>query len=95
MDMNKPMFEYLVDRLYIGDRLSYRIEQPAKVCPCNDTGWLGREWLENRDPQCTCGSGDPASHTIMHKVSCDAVPCPFEEDHDLSDHEPQGSGRED
>lgn len=90
--MNRDPLDYLVDRLYIGERLSYRIEQPQLHCPCSDTGWLGREWLENRDPQCTCGAGNPNLYTVMHKVSCDAVPCPFEEDHELSDHEPQGSG---
>jgi hypothetical protein len=53
--------------------------QPADLldCPCSGTGWLGREWLERREPQCTCGAGDPTDINVLHEVSCDSVPCPF------------------
>jgi hypothetical protein len=87
--------DYLADWYFDCFGLHVRIEHEAAVCPCNDTGWLGREWLDKRDPKCTCGAGDPNDRMALHSVWCDAVPCPFEEDHDLSDHEPQGSGRED
>jgi hypothetical protein len=46
-------------------------------CPCAGTGYLGREWLEKREPQCTCGAGDPNDLYVFHAVDCDAVPCPF------------------
>ena len=46
-------------------------------CPCAGIGWLGREWLDKREPRCTCGCGDPTDATIFHDVSCDCVPCPF------------------
>jgi hypothetical protein len=47
------------------------------ACPCAGTGWLGREWLHNRAPACTCGAGDPNDGDVFHTVECDAVPCPF------------------
>jgi hypothetical protein len=55
----------------------FTVEQPELECPCAGTGWLGREWLLRREPQCTCGAGDPADPSILHDVSCDCVPCPF------------------
>ena len=47
------------------------------ACPCAGTGWLGLEWLEQREPQCTCGAGAPDDELLQHDVSCDGVPCPF------------------
>lgn len=46
-------------------------------CPCAGTGWLGCEWLDKREPRCTCGAGDPLDINLLHDVACDSVPCPF------------------
>jgi hypothetical protein len=64
--------------LYDFDGLGqFKVEEPELDCPCAGTGWLGREWLERREPRCACGAGDPADPAILHDVSCDCVPCPF------------------
>jgi hypothetical protein len=53
------------------------LTEAVNSCPCAGTGWLGREWLENREPACTCGEQtDDFEHTL-HAIDCDAVPCPF------------------
>jgi hypothetical protein len=48
-----------------------------KVCPCQGLGWLAGEWVFKREPQCTCGAGDPNDINLLHDVACDCVPCPF------------------
>ena len=65
----------------------FKVEAPELECPCAGVGWLGREWLEQREPNCTCGAGDPADPNLRHDLSCDSVPCPFcpleaDDDHD-------------
>ena len=53
------------------------VQAPLLGCPCQGVGWLGGEWLEKREPQCTCGAGDPEDINLLHAVWCDSVPCPF------------------
>jgi hypothetical protein len=46
-------------------------------CPCQGSGWLGREWLENREPKCTCESKTDDFVNTLHTIGCDSIPCPF------------------
>ncbi len=69
--------EPLLDLTVVNGVLCAKPERLELGCPCGSTGWIGREWLEVRDPECTCGSGDPNDWLAWHHVSCDAVPCPF------------------
>jgi hypothetical protein len=46
-------------------------------CPCHGTGFLGREWLESRDPRCTCYVQSDDFVNLLHTIDCDSIPCPF------------------
>lgn len=71
----------------VGQRLARRADEvkenfefteaDLEGCPCQGTGWLALEWLEKREPRCTCGGGDPADPNTFHSLDCDTVPCPF------------------
>lgn len=77
MNDNNDPAEPLYDLGVIGGALTLKVEQPEPACPCSGLGWLGREWLYKREPQCTCGAGDPTDVNLLHNVACDSVPCPF------------------
>jgi hypothetical protein len=73
MDPTEP----LIDLTVVGGKPVFRIEEVLLGCPCSGVGWLGQEWVYQREPQCTCGAGDPEDINVLHDVSCDSVPCPF------------------
>lgn len=50
-------------------------EQSA--CICQDFGILGKEWLYQREPQCSCEAGTEDFDLTFHDIQCDTVPCPF------------------
>lgn len=77
LDPTEPLIDISVQIGTHGAIYRVSIQQPQLSCPCSETGWLGCEWLERRDPKCTCGAGDPDDYNLLHKVWCDSVPCPF------------------
>ncbi len=58
------------------DKPTFVLEPPQLSCPCDRTGWLGNEWLYNREPECDCPSMT-SDFSDLHSLSCDSVPCPF------------------
>lgn len=75
--MNLDPTAPLTDIRYLAGHPYVSTEQPSLHCPCKGFGWLGREWLEKRAPECTCGAGDPEDYQAFHALGCDSVPCPF------------------
>lgn len=76
-DPTEPLIDLSVHSMHGDIYYQVSVQAPQLGCPCQGVGWLGREWLEKRSPQCTCGAGDPEDFTVLHKVQCDSVPCPF------------------
>lgn len=74
--------DFLLDRYWSPGGWVNKIEQPSLVCPCAGSGWLGREWLEQRAPRCSCDQQTDNFDTVLHRVDCDVVPCPFHEETD-------------
>lgn len=75
--MNLDPTAPLIDLTVVDGKPVFTIEQPSLHCPCKGFGWLGREWLNKRAPECTCGGGDPEDYRTFHSLECDSVPCPF------------------
>jgi hypothetical protein len=73
MDPTEPLY----DRYWSPGGWVRRAEEVLLGCPCSGVGWLGQEWVYQREPQCTCGAGDPEDINLLHAVWCDSVPCPF------------------
>jgi|HubBroStandDraft_3_1064219.scaffolds.fasta_scaffold1039137_2 hypothetical protein len=73
MDPTKPLY----DKYWMPGGWVRKAEEPQLSCPCAGTGWLGREWLYKRAPQCSCESQTDNFDTVLHALWCDSVPCPF------------------
>jgi hypothetical protein len=77
MDEFDPTLPLLDISIKTDGRVTLSVEQPSLSCPCDGTGWLGREWLYKRESSCTCSVGTDDFVNIPHAVNCDSVPCPF------------------
>lgn len=75
--MNLDPTAPLIDFGFSDDQLYCTVMPVQLGCPCRGFGWLGREWLDKRAPECTCGGGDPEDYRTFHSLECDSVPCPF------------------
>lgn len=78
IEQAREIFSQVPGEIQLPDELVFEFTNAdLEGCPCAGTGWLGREWLEKREPRCTCGAGDPLDINLLHDVSCDCIPCPF------------------